>query len=47
MSGAIIVGVMGLSVAVLSAWLHVEGKDGSGWGLFAFLLIVTSCSHAV
>lgn len=46
MIGAAIVGVLGLGVAGISAWLHVRGRDGSGWGIVAFFLIVTSCSHA-
>jgi hypothetical protein len=46
MVGAAIVGVLGLGLAVLSAWLHIKNKDGSGWGLMAFILIVTSCSKA-
>lgn len=44
MSGAIITGVLGLGLAAISAWLAINNKDGSGWGLLAFLLIVTSCS---
>lgn len=46
MIGAAIVGALGLGVAALSAWLTIRGRDGSGWAILAFFLIVTSCSHA-
>lgn len=41
MTGAIIIACMGVSIAGISAWLHVRGRDGSGWGFVAFCLIVT------
>jgi len=46
MIASIITGVLGLGVAAISAWMHIRNKDGSGWGLMAFILIVTSCTHA-
>ena len=46
MISAVITGVLGLGLAVVSAWLAVKGRDGSGWALVAFCLIVTSCSRA-
>lgn len=42
MTGAVIVGAMGLGLAAISAWLAIKDKDGSGWALLAFVLIVTS-----
>ena len=44
--GSIILGVLGLGVAALSVWLHINNKDGFGWGFVAFCLIVTSCDRA-
>jgi len=46
MLGAYVAGALGLGIATISAWLHIRGKDGSGWALVAFLLIVTSCSRS-
>ncbi len=46
MMAAAIIGTLGLGVLGVSAWLHVHEKDGSGWGLVALILIVTSCSKA-
>lgn len=46
MIGAVIAGALGLGVAGLACWLHVRGRDGSGWGLLAFCLIVTSCMRS-
>ena len=46
MTSAAITGLMGVGIAAVSAYLHVNGKDGAGWGIVAFILIVTSCSNA-
>ena len=31
----------GVALAGVSAYMHVNNEDGSGWGIFAFLLIIT------
>jgi hypothetical protein len=36
----------GAVIAGISAWMHVNGKDGSGWGIVAFFLIVGGCSQS-
>jgi len=46
MTGPVLIGAMGVTLAGLSAYLHVRGHDGGGWGIVALMLIVTSCSHA-
>lgn len=46
MTEAAIVGVLGLVVLAISAYLHVNDKDGSEWGFVALLLIIHSCSKA-
>ena len=46
MVGAIISGVLGLGVLGFSVWLHINNKDGSGWGMMAFCLLVVSCSRS-
>lgn len=46
MTGAEIAAAMGLGLAAVSAWLSINGKDGSGWGFVAFVCIVTSCTRA-
>jgi hypothetical protein len=38
-------GVLGLLLATLAAWMHINGKDGSGWGLLAFCMFVASCNQ--
>jgi hypothetical protein len=45
-ANGVVAGVLGLGVATLSAWLHVRGKDGSGWGFVALCLIIHSCTAA-
>lgn len=47
MTGAATIGLLGLGLAAISAWLHVKGKDGGGWAVLAFLLIVASCWRAI
>lgn len=37
------IGVIGALLAGVSAYLHVKGKDGSGWAFLAFLFLLTSC----
>lgn len=37
--------LIGGIIAAISAWLHINGKDGSGWGVVAFFLIVGGCSQ--
>ena len=32
-----IVAALGVGIAAVSAWMHIKGKDGSGWGLAAFI----------
>lgn len=44
--GAAIIGAMAIGVGVISALMHINGKDGSGWGFVALCLIITSCSKA-
>ena len=46
MIGAAITGCLGIGIAAISAYLHVHGKDGSGWGFVALILVMVSCSHA-
>jgi len=46
MTKAIVTGAMGVALATLSVWMHIKGKDGSGWGFVAVCLIITSCSSA-
>lgn len=43
---AIILGMLALGVGGLSVWMHTHDKDGSGWGMLAFFLIVSSCTKA-
>lgn len=43
---AVITGAVGVGLAAVSAWMHIRGRDGSGWGLVAFCCIVTSCSKS-
>ena len=38
-----IYGVMAVGIAAVSAYLHVNGKDGSGWAIVAFFLVLASC----
>lgn len=35
---------LALGVTGVYAWLEIEGKDGSGWGLVALILVMVSCS---
>ena len=28
---------MGVGLAAVSAWMHIKGQDGGGWGAAAFL----------
>lgn len=44
MTGAAILASMALGVVAISAWLHIKGKDGSGWGFVALCLIIASCN---
>ena len=44
--GIYVSGLLGILVAAISAWLHVNGKDGSGWAVLATCLIVTSCMRS-
>lgn len=46
MTGAAITAVLALGVLAISAWLHINGKDGGGWGVLAVILIMVSCSRA-
>jgi hypothetical protein len=41
----LVLGVIGCVIAGISAWLHIRGKDGSGWALMAFCFLVTSCQQ--
>lgn len=29
-----------------SVLLHIKGKDGSGWGICAFFLLIAACNSA-
>ncbi len=40
----LIYGILGVLLAGVSAWMHINDKDGSGWGFIAFLLFLQSCS---
>lgn len=42
---AAVMGVIGLGIAALSIWMHIKGKDGSGWGLLAFCFFLASCEQ--
>ncbi|MES9841243.1 MAG: hypothetical protein ABW134_11875 [Candidatus Thiodiazotropha endolucinida] len=37
--------IAGVGTAAVSAWLHINDKDGDGWALMAFFLIIASCSQ--
>ena len=39
-------GLTGAAVAAVSAWLHINGKDGSGWAVVAVLTLLTTCQIA-
>lgn len=45
MAGAAILGAIGVAIAAISAWLRINNKDGSGWAILAFCLLVTSCQQ--
>ncbi len=38
-------GVIALGFGALGVWQQVKGEDGSGWGLVALLLVITSCTQ--
>lgn len=40
-----ILGLMGVGLAAVSAWMHIKGQDGSGWGLAAFITWVIVLSN--
>jgi hypothetical protein len=44
MERTLALGIIGVGIAAISAYLHVNDKDGSGWGLVAFCFLVSSCS---
>lgn len=44
MDGAVLLGVIGLTLALLNALLVINNKDGSGWGLLAFFFLLSSCA---
>lgn len=46
MAPSIIIGLLGVAVLAVSAWLDINRRDGSGWAFVALCLIVTSCSQA-
>lgn len=46
MQSAIFLGAMAIAILFISAWMHIKGKDGSGWGFVALILVITSCSRS-
>jgi len=38
--------LLALGVLIVSAWMHINEKDGSGWGFVALCLIIASCNSA-
>jgi hypothetical protein len=42
----IVLAVVGCMLAGISAWVHINDRDGSGWALLAFCFLVTSCQQA-
>lgn len=32
-----VIAALGVGLAVVSAWMHIKGQDGSGWGFAAFI----------
>ena len=43
---AVFLGVMAIAILFVSAWMHIKGRDGSGWGFVALCLIITSCTRS-
>ena len=32
-----VIAAFGVGLAAVSAWMHIKGQDGSGWGIAAFI----------
>jgi hypothetical protein len=45
MTGTVILTCLALGVLTVSAWMHINDKDGSGWGIVALCLIIYSCNR--
>jgi hypothetical protein len=43
----LVLGLIGLGLAAISAWQHMKDtdNDGEGWGILAFCFLFTSCSQ--
>ncbi len=41
----LVLGGVGVAIAILSIWLHINNKDGSGWAVLAVLLLLSSCGQ--
>lgn len=41
----LILGCIGLGICGISAWMHIKGQDGSGWGIVALCMFLATCSY--
>lgn len=32
-----VIAAFGVGLAAVSAWMHIKGQDGSGWGFASFI----------